>query len=118
MRDRAAAERFGRRAEAVAAWRLRLTGWRIVARRWRCSAGEIDLIARRGRKLAFIEVKARRHSDHAADAVTANQRRRIARAAEAFLAARPDLADLDSRFDVALAARGRAPQWIRDAWRP
>ncbi len=49
----------GRRAEALAAWWLRLKGYRILARGFRVAAGEIDLIARRGRLIALIEVKAR-----------------------------------------------------------
>lgn len=112
---RQAAERFGRRAETAAAWRLRLTGWRVLARRWRCAAGEIDLIARRGRVLAFVEVKARagEHAD-----VTPHQRRRIARAAEAFLAAHPELGRCRTRFDVVIARRLRPPRRIADAWRP
>ena len=53
------AERGGRRAETIAAWWLRLKGWTILARRVRTPVGEVDLVARRGRVTAFIEVKAR-----------------------------------------------------------
>ena len=53
------AERGGRRAEALAALWLRLKGWTILARRVRTPVGEVDLIARRGRTIAFVEVKAR-----------------------------------------------------------
>jgi putative endonuclease len=56
---RQSAERGGRRAESLAAWWLRLKGWRILARRVRTPVGEIDLVARRGRTIAFVEVKAR-----------------------------------------------------------
>jgi len=116
-RDRRRAERAGRRAEGLAAFWLRLTGWRILARRWRGPGGEIDLIARRGRIIAFVEVK--RRVDHAAarEAITANQRQRISRTAAAFLSGRPDLADCDTRFDVVTIARLRPPQRIADAWR-
>ena len=55
----APAEKRGRRAETIACWWLRLHGWRILARRARVPGGEVDIVARRGRTLAFIEVKAR-----------------------------------------------------------
>lgn len=111
------AERRGRFAEWLCLWHLRLRGWRIVARGWRCPAGEIDLVARRGRLLAVIEVKSRGAVAAAAASLSPRQRRRIARAAEALLAARPDLAGLDMRFDLMLVAPRHLPQHWRDAWR-
>lgn len=121
LRGRAAFRR-GHGVEGLAAWWLRLKGYRILARNWRSSAGEIDLIARRGRVLVVIEVKQRGDLVQAADALQARQRRRLARAAAAFLAARPDLASLDLRFDViafgpVLGLRAR-PIHVKDAWRP
>ncbi len=107
---------FGRRAERLAAWWLRLKGYRILARDFRVPAGEIDLIVRRGRTLALVEVKARAELDQAWDALGPRQRRRIARAGEAFLQRRPDLAGMDRRFDVVLMAPGRRPRHIADAW--
>ena len=59
------AESGGRRAETLAAWWLRLKGWRILATRARTPVGEVDLVARRGRTLAFVEVKARATDDEA-----------------------------------------------------
>lgn len=53
------AEKRGRQAERLAGWWLRLKGWQIVGRRLRTPAGEVDLVARRGSMLAFVEVKAR-----------------------------------------------------------
>ena len=106
----------GRRAEALAAWWLRLKGYRIVARGFRVPAGEIDLIARRGRVLAHVEVKARPSLEEAREALTPRQRRRIERAAEAFLQRRPDLAGLDQRFDVVLLAPRRRPHHLENAW--
>ena len=79
------AERGGRRAERLAAWWLRLKGWRILAVRARTPVGEVDLIARRGRTLAFVEVKARANDEAAADALDEYRLRRVARAAEALL---------------------------------
>ena len=111
------AERRGRMAEWLCLWHLRLRGWRIVARGWRCPSGEIDLVARRGRVLAIIEVKSRGAVEAAAQALTPRQRRRIARAAEALVISRPDLGRLDMRFDLMLVAPGRLPRHWRDAWR-
>ena len=115
---RRAAERRGRRAETLAAFALRLSGWRILARRWRSKAGEIDLVARRGRLIAFIEVKARSDTTDALEAVSARQRARIARAASSFLAQHPKFANLDARFDAVVVTPGRWPRHIPDAWRP
>lgn len=111
------AERRGRVAETLCCWSLRLFGWRIIARDWRCPAGEIDVIARRGQVLAIVEVKSRGDSDKAAEALLRRQRRRIARAAAAYLAGRPDLAGLALRFDVMLVAPRHWPRHLRDAWR-
>ncbi len=80
-------------------------------------SGEVDLIARRGRMLAAIEVKARDSLATAAASISTRQRRRIARALDHFLALRPDLARLDIRFDVMLVTPGRWPRHIADAWR-
>ena len=92
MKKRRAAFRRGRRAELLCLWHLRLRGYRILTKRYRVAEGEIDLIARRGRVLAAIEVKARADEESAAQALLARQRRRIARAFNHFLATRPDLA--------------------------
>ncbi len=111
------AQRRGRFAEWLCLWHLRVRGWRILARGWRCPSGEIDILARRGRVLAVIEVKSRNELDTAALALSPRQRRRIARAAEAFLLSRPDLAPLDLQFDLMLVARLRVPRHWPGAWR-
>lgn len=111
------AQRRGRVAEWLCLWHLRLHGWRILARGWRCPAGEIDILARRGKVLAVIEVKSRGEIAAAALALAPRQRRRIARAAEAFLVQRSDLRNLDLRFDVMLVAPRRLPRHWRGAWR-
>ena len=107
----------GRRAEALAAWWLRLKGYRILARGFRVAAGEIDLIARRGRLIALVEVKARPSLEQAGTAILPRQRERITRAAEVFLQRHPELAGFDLRFDVVLLAPGRLPRHLADAWR-
>ncbi len=107
----------GRRAETMAAWWLRLKGYRIVARGFRARHGEIDIIARRGRILALVEVKARGDLATAREALTPRQRKRIENAATIFLQHRPALAGLDLRFDVVLVAPRHRPRHIPDAWR-
>ena len=112
------AETRGRGAETAAALWLRLKGYRVLARRMKTPAGEIDLIAQRGRILAFVEVKARATAEAGAEALRPRQRDRIARAAEAFVRTRPDLADLDWRFDLIVVTGGWRPRHLADAWRP
>ena len=107
----------GRRAEMIAAWWLRLKGYRILAHGFRVAVGEIDLIARRGRTLALVEVKARADMETARTAINARQRRRIERAAISFLQRHPALAKCDIRFDVMLLAPCRPPRHLTDAWR-
>lgn len=108
------AEQQGRRGEALAAWYLRLTGWRILARREKTPRGEIDLIARRGRTLAMIEVKWRRNAADLALALDQRRLRRVVAAAEAaaprFLRPGDDL-----RIDAILLAPGRWPRHIANA---
>ena len=114
---RRAAERRGKAAELLCLWHLRLKGYRILARRYKTPAGEIDLIVRRGDTLAAIEVKARADFDMATEAVTRRQQQRIMRAVAHFLGGRPDLAALAARFDVMLVAPRRWPRHLVDAWR-
>ncbi len=116
-RARRAAERRGRWGEAIAALRLRLAGYRILARNFRSPVGEIDLIARRGATVIFVEVKARAAHEVAAEAIGPRQQARIRRAAEAFLAGRPELATFSLRFDAILIQPWRAPRHVVDAWR-
>lgn len=111
------ARQRGRFAELLCRWHLRLRGWRIVACDWRCPAGEIDIVARRRGVLAAIEVKSRPDFATGAFALQPRQRRRIARAAEAFLAMRPELAGLALRFDVMIVAPRRPPRHLPGAWR-
>lgn len=106
------AERRGRRAETLAAWLLRLKGYRVLARRYRTPAGEIDLIVRRGRAVAFVEVKERADEVAALEAVTPAARKRIANAAALWVSRHPAAADFDLRFDMVLACPGRLPRHI------
>lgn len=108
----------GRWAESVAALLLRAKGYRILARRYRSPVGEIDLVARRGRRLAFVEVKVRPTLADGAAAVTPRQRRRIAQAAEAWLQRNPQQAALEIGLDVVLVAPGALPRHLPEAFRP
>jgi putative endonuclease len=109
---RQAAFRLGVSAEGRAALLLAAKGYRELARRWKTPVGEIDLVLRRGRTLVFVEVKARPRIDDAAWSVLPRQRRRIVAAAEAWLAAHPEHAGYDIRFDAVLVAPGRLPQHL------
>ena len=111
------AVRRGRMAELLCLWHLRLRGWRILARDYRVTSGEIDLIARRGKWLIAVEVKARPTVADASEAISFRQRRRILRATEHFLARHPHFAQLTLRFDMMLVLPGRLPRHLPDAWR-
>ncbi len=114
--SRRRAQRQGRWAESICVALLRLGGHGILARGFRSPVGEIDIIARRGRALVFVEVKTRSDPDTAAAAVTPRQKRRITRAASLFLAKNPKFAQFDARFDVMLITRWRWPVRLRNAW--
>jgi len=113
---RQAAFRFGLSAETRAAALLVAKGYRIAARRFRSPVGEIDIVARRGRLLVFIEVKARETVDDAAWALTPRQQARIVAGAEAWLAANPDDVSCYIRFDVVLVAPRSVPKHIQNAF--
>jgi putative endonuclease len=116
MADRRQAEARGHRGEAWAAWLLRLKGHRILGRRIKTRAGEIDLVTLCPfGPVCFVEVKARGQARDAAEAVTPEQRARIARAASLYLASRPALARRGARFDI-VTVSGIPRHW-RDAWR-
>ncbi len=106
----------GRRAENAAALFLRLKGYQILARRARTGAGEIDLVARKGDVVAFIEVKFRPDASSAAEAVAPRQQKRIVAAAQAYLARNPRWAEKTLRFDIMLVVPGRWPRHILNAW--
>lgn len=114
---RAEAERQGRRGESLAAWYLWLMGWRILAKRQRIGAGEVDIVARKGRMVAFVEVKWRASSAALDVAIDARRLCRVARAAEA-LAPRFAKAGDDVRIDVILLAPGHWPRHMANVWQP
>jgi putative endonuclease len=107
----------GHRGEFLAAWALRLKGFRILAVRHRTRLGEIDLIARRGDLVAIVEVKARPTLEEAMDAVGPDAQRRIEGAADLWLARQKDHARLSLRFDIVAVLPRRWPVHVPDAWR-
>jgi putative endonuclease len=116
---RRAAEARGRRAETWAAALLICKGYRILGRRVKTHAGEIDLIARSpSGVVCFIEVKARALHDQARESVLPRQQSRIARAAALYLASRQSLRQKGVRFDAVLVANRKFPRHVKDAWRP
>jgi putative endonuclease len=114
--ERQAAFRLGISAESRAAAWLIGRGYRILARRFRSAAGEIDIVAGRRHLLVFVEVKARATLDEAAESVTPRQRGRIAAAAEIWLAQNPKVTFEDIRFDAILVAPGKLPRHIAGAF--
>lgn len=109
------AERRGRTGEFVAAWWLRLRGWRILATRARCPVGEVDLIARRRAILAFIEVKTRSTRAELDLAIDRPRLTRVAAAAN-YLAPRYARPTDDIRIDVILLAPRSLPRHLINVW--
>jgi putative endonuclease len=110
-------ERAGRRAEAAAALLLRLKGFRILARRYATPLGEVDLVARRGDLVLFVEVKHRPARAMALEALLPRQQLRIARAASLYLQRHPELAGCALRFDLVAVTPWRLPRHLTDVWR-
>jgi len=108
---------FGLRAEAMVGQFLRSGGYEIVARRARIGSAEIDLIARRGKVFAFVEVKARRRGIDGYYSVDKRKQARISTAAEIWLAERPfPSSDVVIRFDTALVWPGGALDYVENAF--
>lgn len=113
--NRRDAERRGRGAESLACWYLRLKGWRILARRARVPGGEVDIVARRRKTLAFVEVKARATEESAAFALDEWRLRRVVTAAER-LAQRYMRAGDDVRIDSLFIVPRRWPRHLPNVW--
>jgi putative endonuclease len=107
----------GRAAERRALWHYRLRGYRILERNVWVGGNELDLVVRRGLRLAFVEVKAKGGPARGdpLEMVTEEKQRRLRRAAEAWLAAHPEAAELEARFDVVAVRDGRV-QCLRQAF--
>jgi putative endonuclease len=112
---RQVAEARGRKAETISAWWLRLHGWRILAHRARVPGGEVDLVARRGRVLAFIEVKQRRTADAAAWSLDEYRLRRVAVAAQRLTPRYARDGD-EVRIDAMFIVPRRLPHHLPNVW--
>ncbi|CDX63121.1 conserved hypothetical protein [Mesorhizobium plurifarium] len=110
------AYRRGHRGEWLAALALMLKGYRILARRHRTRLGEIDLIARRGDLVLFVEVKARRTLIEAMEAIGRESERRIEGAADLWLSRQPDYGRLSMRFDMVAVLPWRWPVHVENAF--
>jgi putative endonuclease len=107
----------GARAERNGAWLYRLLGYRVLARNAWFGGYEIDLVLRRGRTLVFCEVKSKSGAGRGdpLEMVTSEKQRRLALAAEGWLAAHPEHAACEVRFDV-IAARGKIAEHVANAF--
>lgn len=114
--ERLRAERFGRRAETLAALYLRLKLYRVLKTRYKTPVGEIDLIAERFGVTIFVEVKTRMRPEAEAEALASVNRARILRAAGYFLSRHPRRVDTPMRFDVLFLTPRRWPRHLRDAF--
>lgn len=103
-------------AEKLAALFLMAKGYRILARRYKTPVGEIDLIARRGNTIAFIEVKARERLPDALECITPSMKSRIGRAALHFLSSRPEFSNCVLRFDLIALAPPFHLRHLDNAW--
>ncbi|VAW01153.1 Endonuclease [hydrothermal vent metagenome] len=112
---REAAEKRGRHAEKVAARFLRLKGWRILAERVRTLRGEVDLVAKRGGLVAFVEVKARTKLEDLETSIDQHRLKRVADAAE-ILYPKYCTKGEDMRIDVILVAPRRLPVHLTNVW--
>lgn len=115
MRNRRAAEASGRDGERRAAWWLWLHGWKILDRRVRTPAGEVDLVVRKGNLVAFVEVKTRRTAAELDFAIDERRLSRVAAAAEVLMPRYAGPGD-DIRVDVILIAPRTLPRHIENAW--
>ncbi|KQM96804.1 YraN family protein [Sphingomonas sp. Leaf25] len=113
--SRVAADAAGRRGERLAGWWLRLKGWEIVGRRVKTKVGEVDLIARRGGLIAFVEVKLRASAAGLDMAIDERRLARVAAAAEVLMP-RYAAGGEDVRIDVILIAKGAGVRHIENAW--
>ncbi|MBV8938552.1 MAG: YraN family protein [Alphaproteobacteria bacterium] len=123
MRNRRAAHRLGREAEAACAEHLRAAGWRIIGVRVQTGAGEIDILAVEDDTLVIVEVKARAYEADGLYAITRAKQKRLVAAAWAILANPGKIAGLATplppniRFDAMAVSASGPPFHLRDAWR-
>lgn len=110
------AHQKGKRAEFVARVWLRLKGYRIMEKRYKTKMGEVDIIARKGSLIAFVEVKARDEVQVALDAISWDSQNRIEAAAERWLQNQSDFGELSWQFDVVAVLPRRLPKHFQNVW--
>lgn len=113
---RRAARAYGLKAEAMATLWLRARLYTILDRNYRINGGEIDIVAKRGRTVVFVEVKARGDFDDAATAITPQKQRRVSRAANRWVATHPWAMDFTLRADAIFVAPGKLPRHLENAF--
>jgi putative endonuclease len=114
--SRRAAHAYGLQAETVATLWLRAHFYSILDRNYRIQGGEIDIVARRGRTIAFVEVKARGDLEEAAIAITPQKQRRVSRAANRWIAVHPWAMRYTLRADAIFIARRKLPRHLENAF--
>ncbi len=107
--------RAGLTAEFVAGLYLMARGYRVLERRCKTAAGEIDIVAVRGKRIAFVEVKRRKSIADAEASITRHQRERVRKAALVWIGARPRFQGHDVGFDLVFLVPRRLPVYLRDA---
>jgi putative endonuclease len=108
--------KLGLFAESVATFYLRVLFYSVISRRYKSDVGEVDIIARRGKSLIFVEVKARKNKDDAYAAFTLHQQKRIVRTAQLFIAKNPKYNENNIRFDLILICPVFFIKHIKNAW--
>lgn len=108
---------IGHLAEILCILRLWLTGWRVLARRYKQPVGEVDIIALRGKTLSFVEVKARSSTRAAIESIHPAQQARIMRAATVWVSKHPQFSGHEMRFDVMVVTHWPWPIRLTDAFR-
>ncbi|KAF0184933.1 MAG: putative endonuclease [Hyphomonadaceae bacterium] len=117
-KSRQSAEKYGRFGEFAAAILLTLSGYQVLEWRKKTFMGELDLVARRGNFLVFVEVKVRKTLDEAQFAISVSQQKRIIKAASLYCHKRHWTQNFTWRYDVVAIAPWRFPRHIIDAFRP
>lgn len=110
------AQKYGLFAETLAAFALRIKGYKIVARNFKTKLGEIDIIARKGDLVAIVEVKARKSLQASVDSVGYQSTQRIQNAADLWLAKQADAHLISMRFDIVAVQPKKWPVHIKDAF--
>lgn len=107
--------RRGHAAEVLAAAYMTTRGYRILARRFKTRAGEIDLVCSKRGRIAFIEVKRRASVSDCEAAITSALSRRVRDAADIFLARRPEFQSREIGFDLIFVTPWRLPRYLPNA---